>query len=195
MAYSEGLLFYKSTSINLNAKREGLISMKKCFFIISILLILSTGIYSQETFKKVTDEKSGKPMLVGLITRSVLESDTAFSWWFNSEYENYSVVDSLVMKINQDGLTITIVLGTWCSDSRREVPRFLKILDKINFDKENLTLFAVDRKMKFEGFNSEKYNIEKVPTFILYKDGCELGRIIETPKKSLESDLAEIFGG
>ena len=35
-------------------------------------------------------------------------------------------------------------------------------------------------------------DIELVPTFIFYRNGEELGRIVETPEDTLEKDLAEI---
>ena len=117
--------------------------MKKLFL---LLIILSAVIYAQEKNKFVTDEKSGKPLLLGICDRTAF-ADTSFSWWFNSEFDNYSV-DSVTLKDIPDklkDLKITIVLGTWCGDSRREVPRFFKILDKLSFDKKNLTMICVDR--------------------------------------------------
>ena len=36
-------------------------------------------------------------------------------------------------------------------------------------------------------------NIEKAPTFIVYINGQERGRIIETPQKSVEEDLIDII--
>ena len=38
-----------------------------------------------------------------------------------------------------------------------------------------------------------KYNIVKVPTFILYIDEEEAGRIIETPAETPEKDLFNIL--
>lgn len=36
-------------------------------------------------------------------------------------------------------------------------------------------------------------HIERVPTFIVYADGRELGRIVETPEGSLEEHLVKIL--
>ena len=80
-------------------------------------------------------------MLLGICDRAAF-ADTRFSWWFNSEFDNYSV-DSVTLKDVPDklkDLKITIVLGTWCGDSKREVPRFFKILDKLSFDQKNLNI-------------------------------------------------------
>ena len=42
---------------------------------------------------------------------------------------------------------------------------------------------------------TEGLNIEKVPTFIFYKNGIEIGRIIESPEKSIEKDFLKILNG
>ena len=84
-------------------------------------------------------------------------------------------------------------MGTWCSDSRREVPRFYKILDSLNFPSAKVKLIMVDRKKEAAGIDISPFNIELVPTMIFYNDGLEDGRIIETPKETLEKDLEEIL--
>lgn len=141
----------------------------------------------------ITDERSGKPMLLGICTSEILKSDTSFSWWFKSEYENYEPKDTLIKKLNLKDVQIVIVMGTWCSDTRKQLPRFMKILEHVSFDMENLTMFAVDRKKKAEEIDIDYYVIELVPTFIFYKNDSELGRIIESPKASLEADIVEIL--
>jgi thiol-disulfide isomerase/thioredoxin len=141
----------------------------------------------------VTDEHSGKPMLLGLCTTEILKSDTSFSWWFESEYENYEPEDSIITEIDLKDVQIVTVMGSWCSDTRKQLPRFLKILNRLSFDLKNLTMYAVDRKKKAEGIDVDYYVIERISTFIFYKNDSELGRIIESPKVSLEADLLEIL--
>jgi thiol-disulfide isomerase/thioredoxin len=165
--------------------------MKKYFILLLLLSIISIA---QEKNKLIVDEKSGKLMLVGLCDRTAF-ADTSFSWWFNSEYDNYSV-DSVSLKILGNkliGYTITIILGSWCGDSRREVPRFLKILDAAAYDQKSLTLICVDRQKTTPTGETNNLDIKFVPTFIVYKDSVEIGRIIETPKETLEKDLMKII--
>ena len=149
---------------------------------------------AQDKNQTFIDEDSGKKMLTGYCTREAFE-DSAFSWWWNSEWEMYEVNDETLapLKEKMDAITITIVMGTWCSDSRREVPRFYKIIEKLNFPEEKIKLIAVDRDKKTESIDIEELDINFVPTFILYRDGEEIGRIIEAPQESLEIDMANMF--
>lgn len=160
------------------------------------LLIIIKVLDAQEkvqTFKVTIDEKSNKPMLIGICTKENFIKDTSFSWWFLSEYDFYNPEDSIMKLIDLDSIKIVCVMGTWCSDSRREVPHFYKILDALNFNYENLTLYCVDRKKQAEGFDIDQFVIEKVPTFIFYKNDSEIGRIIETPQETLERDMLKIL--
>ncbi len=162
--------------------------------LIIILLALLSTLLPQEKFKSVIDEKSGKPMLVGEITREAFK-DTSYYWWFNSEYEIYKpdkpVLDSIKQKL--ENIEITMVIGTWCSDSRREMPRLFKILDSLNFPQDKIKMIAVDRDKKDLSGEAEKLSIELVPTFIFYRDGKGLGRITEAPVETLEKDMNRIL--
>jgi thiol-disulfide isomerase/thioredoxin len=44
------------------------------------------------------------------------------------------------------GKKMTIVLGSWCGDSKFQVPNFLKIMDAVKFDGDKLSFIAVDGK-------------------------------------------------
>lgn len=171
-------------------------SIKILITLIFIILLISISNAQDKTpfsFKIITDEKSGKPMLTGLCTRDNLTKDTSFSWWFEAEYDYYSPDSSVMKLIKLDSIKIVCVMGTWCSDSRREVPRFFKILDNLKFEENNLSLYCVDRKKQAEGFDIDQFVIERVPTFIFYKNDAEIGRIIETPQETLERDILKII--
>lgn len=161
-----------------------------CFL---LLLVFVALIPAQQKYKIIIDEKSEKQMLVGEISRSAFQ-DTSYSWWFNSEYENYNpskiILDSISNKIKD--VDITVILGTWCSDSRREVPRLFKILDSLGYPSNKVKLIAVDRNKKDLSGETDSLLIELVPTFIFYREGKELGRIVEAPAESLEKDINKI---
>jgi hypothetical protein len=162
-------------------------------FCLIILLFITSSLLPQEKCKLVVDENSGKQMLIGEITRDAFK-DTSFSWWFNAEYDTYNtdkqVLDSISQKLND--VNITIVLGTWCSDSRREVPRFFKILDSLGYSSNKVKMIAVDRNKEDLDGEVDSLSIELVPTIIFYREGKEIGSIEETPRETLEKDFNKI---
>jgi hypothetical protein len=84
-------------------------------------------------------------------------------------------------------------MGTWCPDSRREVPRFLHVLDLWKFPPEKVTFIGVDDAKISPVGEYTGLGIQRVPTFILYKNNIEAGRIIENPVTSLEQDIVNIL--
>jgi len=137
--------------------------------------------------------KSQNEDLLGVFSSEEL-SISPYNQWYNTEYQytpNEQIIEN-IKNLHSD-FQITIILGTWCSDSQTQVPRFLKIIDEINFDSSNFLLIGVDRQKKVDNLDIEKYNIEKVPTFIIYRNNVEIGRIIESPIKTLEEDLFDIL--
>jgi thiol-disulfide isomerase/thioredoxin len=147
-----------------------------------------------QDFNTITiDEKTDKPMLIGHTTLEAF-NDTSFSWWWNSAYNMYEVdsADIEELKVKLDDVDIKIVMGTWCSDSRTEVPHFYKILDEINYPKDKVTLINVNRDKRGLENEVEGLDINFVPTFIFYKSGEEIVRIIEMPYETLEKDMLEL---
>jgi len=91
---------------------------------------------------------------------------------------------------------IEVFLGTWCSDSQREVPKFLKILDELRAKRGKdiaVSYVAVDRAKQMPADLLAGKSIDKVATFIVYRGEHELGRIVEKPNGLLEDDLLAIM--
>lgn len=162
------------------------------YFLIALFLYSSSLLCQDYKIIKYGDQN--KFMLVGITDREAYQ-DSIFAGWFNSEYTNYKVNTQILneQKHLLNGKLIKIVLGTWCSDSRREVPRFIKILDFLEFPSDKVMFLNVDREMNGLSNEADKLNIEFVPTFIVYESGEELGRIVETPIETLERDLLSII--
>ena len=121
-----------------------------------------------------------------------------YSTWYLKGYDDYQInTDALnkLLDISKDDLTIKIVMGIWCPDSRREVPRFMKVIDAWKFPAAKLTFIGVDDAKQSPVGEYLKLDIQRVPTFILYKNNIEAGRIIENPSTSLEQDMVNILTG
>lgn len=114
---------------------------------------------------------------------------------FAQNFESYQVDTAALQGVNldNDSYEIVILMGTWCHDSVREVPRMLKILDTLSFDESQVLMIGLDYR-KSEPMGREKiYDLRYTPTFIVFRDGEEIGRIIERPEQSLEADLVALL--
>ena len=166
----------------------------RLLFVLLLMFPAFTSLSAQDINKTVQDEETGKPMLIGPCTREAF-SDTSFSGWFDSEYEAYKP-DSVTVKeieYNMDSVKTTIVMGTWCSDSREQVPRFFKVMDEAGYPENNITMICVNHDRKDNTDSVDSLNIELVPTFIFYREGKEIGRIIETPQQTMEEDIYAVL--
>jgi len=135
--------------------------------------------------------------LLGYINPSQF-SQPPHSEWYLKGYDEYQPNQEVAVKltmINKENLSIKIVMGTWCPDSRREVPRFMKILDQWEFPPQKVTFIGVDNTKIAPIGGYDELGIERVPTFIFLENKVEAGRIIENPVTSLEQDMLNILTG
>lgn len=93
----------------------------------------------------------------------------------------------------RSNIQILVFLGTWCPDSEREVPRFLKLMELTKGVPITYQLIGLDRSKRDAFGLAEKYQIEFVPTFVVIHHNEEIGRIVESATVSLEQDLLEII--
>jgi thiol-disulfide isomerase/thioredoxin len=135
---------------------------------------------------------------VSFAAESVDKTEILKTEGWNQHYITYepdsSIIEVLKSKV-EDNLKIDVYLAFWCSDSQRNVPLFLKIVDQIGSANLKVNYYKVERKpTKETKYFVEKFKIERVPTFIFYRDGKEIGRIVENPENNmLEDFLAIIF--
>lgn len=173
--------------------------MKNYFLILVLSIAWSCTTKSQSLNKEIT-KKDQKPYLLGKIDKTGLTSNN-YNNWFLSQFNDYQLNDTVISKISKNLSKYKIVafMGTWCGDSRREVPRFYKILEAANFPMNRLMMVAVNREpgmYKQSPDHEEKgLNIHRVPTFIFYKNKKEVNRIVEYPVQSLEEDMLSIIEG
>jgi len=116
--------------------------------------------------------------------------------WFDTEYTNYNPFAKTLDQIQPllKDVEIEVFMGTWCGDSQLQVPAFFRILDELEF-KGKTTLIAVDEDKKTPSGSAAAKGITNVPTFIFYKNGTEIHRIVESPIDFLEDDMLAILSG
>lgn len=181
--------------------------MKKCLFYIILLISLAsckaTKVVSEsqpvvpatENVTPATNFSLPETWLLGYFNQSQL-AQPPYSEFYLKGFGEYSYNEGVMTelkKIPADNLNIKIVMGTWCPDSRREVPRFMRIIDGWDFPANKIQFIGVDNGKRSPVGEYEGLGIERVPTFIIYKNNIEIGRIIENPITSLEQDMLNIL--
>ncbi|WP_407522980.1 thioredoxin family protein [Lacibacter sp. MH-610] len=170
----------------------------KYIFLLSIPVFMSVLAFSQQPINQLTKDENGNDMLLGCCTREALNREP-FAAWFNTNYFNYKVDTSLIasLKQNMQRKQFLLFMGTWCGDSKREVPRILKVLDYCGVRDEQVKIVMVsnaESMYKQSPAHEEKgLNILRVPTLIVYENNTEINRLIEYPVESLEKDLLKIL--
>ncbi len=66
-------------------------------------------------------------------------------------------------------------------------------MDSIGFKSKKHKIYAVSREKTTPQKAEQGLNITNVPTFIFYKDGKEINRIVEYPIETLEKDMLKYF--
>ncbi len=166
-------------------------------FITSIFSILIFNFSNAQSINKEISIKGEQPFLIGKIDKKGLTT-TNYNSWFSKQYDSYTSNKDVIKKFSKvlKEYEILVFMGTWCGDSKREVPRFIKILEDSNYPMKKLTTIGVSRKANMykqsSGHEERGLNIHRVPIFIFYKNGVEVNRIVESPVVSLEQDILDI---
>lgn len=175
--------------------------MKK-IFVVAITLAAALAGKAQKTtlsapvtnvpYEIIKDDN--EKTLKGLISRSVIESDTTFKWF----KDNYALgmADAAAVQAfqkNKDKFHVIIFGGTWCEDTHNLLPVFYRLADKAGFPDSGITLIGVDRNKQTLDNLTTAFNITTVPTFIVMHDGKEVGRVTEYGKYGqIDKELGEI---
>ncbi|HRT68421.1 MAG TPA: thioredoxin family protein [Bacteroidota bacterium] len=165
--------------------------------VFSTLLCIMVGSMIAQSQNRRDDENEEKLnqdslMLVGRFTFDNWQKE--MNWQLDTDYhiDNLKIIelDNLIAKNN---ISFIIFAGSWCPDSRSELPKIIELFKEANISDNKYELLGVDR-MKFEPSGKYlQYKIERVPTLIVLKDGKEIGRIIEYPQKEWIEDILEII--
>ena len=158
-------------------------------FAVVIGILISLNANAQTV---TTDSTTHERILIGPVERSAFQDST----WYTENYSLYKHQKRLIQQIDSldDGDSVCVVFGSWCSDSHMWVPMFLSITDSTTMA-HKLGFIAVPRSKGWIEQLHAGLDIEKVPTFIFYHDGKEIGRIIEEPTGDIGDNIVEILEG
>ena len=169
---------------------------KSCYTL--LLLCTVTFCFAQE--KTTYINQRGEVHLCGPFDINELEEDSLYASWYNKRYDEFKLDDTTYSWSSElNDVEVDIYMGTWCGDSKKWVPSFLKAWDQLGLDRKKLSytaLYDTDERYK-QGPNGEEkgLQIHRVPTFIFKRDGKEIARIVETPQNDLLTDIGQIALG
>lgn len=169
--------------------------MKNLLFISFLGISISTN---AQVLNRTFERANGSINLLGIASIDRLK-EAPFEEWYNESYTEHQVAIQIFNKVDLPD-SITIFMGTWCGDSKREVPKFIKMLESRNYDLDKLNIICLNtgfQNYKQAPEREEKgMDIHRVPTFIFHDaETKEIGRIVEEPIISLEQDFADIMEG
>lgn len=158
------------------------------------ILIGPTVVLAQHTNKIIFDEMVNQNILYGKVIPEDFQTEP-FHAWFSMNYDSYQPDAAVLndLKPLLKGVTFELVVSTWCPDSKRETPRFLKLLNQLNVPSDRINIIAVNRRKVCPEAGVDEGYIDFVPTFIIRSNEVEIGRIIERPTKTLEEDVLSIL--
>ncbi|CAL65398.1 TlpA family protein disulfide reductase [Christiangramia forsetii] len=173
--------------------------MNKLLILLAVITISCGNTVNKSTKESNTEDQTSKTdiqkdMLLGEFYKEDLMKKP-FSTWFESKYEEFTPDAESMETISENigDYQIKLLMGTWCGDSKREVPKMLKILDKAGYNYKNLEMVAVDYDKTTPSKIEEELDVHHVPTIIFYKNGKEVNRFVEyAQEESIEEDIAKI---
>jgi hypothetical protein len=145
-------------------------------------------------------DKRGNLILLGKTTRERL-AQAPFDSWYTKNYESYNVDSNSAAQAKPllGNKRFLVFMGTWCGDSRREVPRMYKILDYCQVKPSQIQLINLSNSdtayKQSPGHEEQGLNIRRVPTLLIFEGQREVGRVVESPVTSLEKDILAIVTG
>ncbi|MBC7828595.1 MAG: thioredoxin family protein [Chitinophagaceae bacterium] len=168
-------------------------------YIYSISCHTQTAVQSTTTNRESVDSR-GNLILLGKSTKERLQQEP-FSSWFNKNYQDYEIDSATAEKLKTKlkNKRFVIFMGTWCGDSRQEVPKIYRLLEYCAVPTSNIQLVNLDihdSVYKQSPTHEEKgLDIHRVPDLLIYENKTEIGRIVEKPVNSWERDLLAIVEG
>ena len=156
--------------------------MKHALFTVLLLILYCT----------MEAQNDSIPVFTGRFNLLVTDSEWFRNWISGDMPVLDDALKNRLMALDTTQIRINVFLGTWCSDSKLHVPQFLHLANMFGWKYE---LIGVNREKEcpFEKKECKTWDIAYVPTFVVYRNDIEIGRIVENPQRSLAEDFDEIF--
>jgi thiol-disulfide isomerase/thioredoxin len=150
----------------------------KHIFLVALIIGIGVLTHAQAGYEVSGDGTS--KVLKGLISKDLLTGDPAFTWFAENQV-GYIPEPGIVagLKAKGDQLQFLVFGGTWCDNTKYILPRFFSLLEAASIPEKQVTLVGVDQDKRSTTHLAEDMHITGIPTFIVLKDGKEVGRVVE----------------
>ena len=114
--------------------------MKNNILIILLITVFSCN-SSISSNKNSSETELDYVDIIGFFDRKELTKDP-HKTWFNKNYKEYKFDKKTIDKLKPlfKDVEIKIFIGTWCSDSRKELPVFFKLMDKLKINNNKIEM-------------------------------------------------------
>ena len=183
-----------------------------------LILFFTVALFGNKAYAQDT---CSEKIIIGETNLEALQQIPEFWTEYRKNYDSYSIDEKKIEEITKilnnyksRDVYIIAVVGTWCGDTKEQLPVFQKIFDRLKHRKIRIAYIGVDRNKLAGEIDISHLNIEFVPTFIFYdnivgdtitsRNGVlelsfiyehfhEFDRIVETPEGRMEEHLLEIL--
>ena len=172
--------------------------MKYFFILLAVLSLFAAGEAQNQTpvgaAQSMEPDKSDDHnfLPLGEMTSMQIVSGSKV---YNMHYVDYVPNSDAIQAIHNypKPLEVKVFWGDWCKDSKKHVPGFIKSLEFAENKNIQVVYINLDRQKKEPAEAIAGWDIQRIPTFIVISNGKEVGRVVETPKTTIEQDIAEIL--
>ncbi len=162
--------------------------MKK--ILLAVAVMMSVNSYAQSDYEVSKDKENGAVVYKGECTFTDLQKEPTFAW-VEKDAAAYTPDTNAIkyLKKHLPDYDFVVLMGTWCDDTHMMLPKYYKVLQATNYPMTKLKMYGVDRAKTTKNIEHRLYKLVNVPTIIVIRNHMEIGRIVETTKKSVEVDL------
>ena len=154
------------------------------------MLVLTFGLLGCQSAADMQPKKPSGEMAFGLISAERLLTEYPS---FNERYQQLGAVavDEATAEALREARYV-VLFGSWCHDSVREVPEFLRVMEAANIS--DYSLVGVDYSKQDDQGLAAQYKLKSTPTIVmLNKQGAEIGRFVESESQPMAAFLVSLM--
>jgi thiol-disulfide isomerase/thioredoxin len=154
----------------------------------TMMLLLPVLFSNCKTMKKTTE-------MLGKQSLETVKSDASCAWLNNAySYEaDLETMRQLSEALEKGDYSWKVYAGCWCGDTKKLLPLFEAVLRKAGFPERKISYYFLDINKQSPEKEEIKDHIGFVPTFILYSEGQEKGRIVEKISRTMEAEILSLL--